>query len=45
VIGAGALDPGSAGRRVEELRRAFAIEDDCLVGESYCDLATAATRA
>jgi adenylate cyclase, class 2 len=41
VIGDGALDPGSAGRRVEELRRAFGIEDDHLIGESYCDLAIA----
>ena len=42
VIGEGALDPGSAGRRVEELRRTFAIEDDRLVAASYSDLAMAA---
>jgi adenylate cyclase, class 2 len=41
VIGAGALDPGNASRRVEELRQAFGIGDDRLIGESYCDLAMA----
>ncbi len=45
VIGEDALDPGSAGRQVQELRRAFAIETDDLVGESYCDLALAGARA
>ena len=45
VIGTGALDPGKAGRRVEELRQAFEIGDDRLIGESYCDLAMAVGRA
>ena len=45
AIGEGALDPGSAGRRVEELRRAFGIEDERLVGTSYCDLATSPAGA
>lgn len=44
VIGEG-LDPGSAARRVEELRRAFAIGDDRLVGAGYSDLAMAASAA
>ncbi|HEX5927801.1 MAG TPA: class IV adenylate cyclase [Solirubrobacterales bacterium] len=44
VIGA-ALDPGSAGRRVEQLRRAFGIGEDRLIGQSYCDLALAAAPA
>jgi len=38
------LDPGGAGKRVEDLRRAFGIGDERLIGESYCDLALAAAR-
>lgn len=45
VIGEGALDPGSAGRRVAELRRIFEIADDRLVATSYSDLAMDAPGA
>lgn len=45
VIAEGALDPGSAGRRVEQLRRAFEIEDARLIATSYSDLAMDAPGA
>ncbi|HEU4392265.1 MAG TPA: class IV adenylate cyclase [Solirubrobacterales bacterium] len=45
VTGEGALDLAAAEKRVEELRRAFGLEADQLVGESYCDLAPADPNA
>ncbi len=42
VVADEGLDRDGAEKRVEDLRRAFALEADQLVGESYCDLALAA---
>ncbi len=45
IVVDGSLDRDGAEKRVDDLRRAFALEPHHLVGESYCDLALAAARA
>lgn len=41
VVGDEPTDRDNAERRVDELRREFGLNDDCLIGSSYCDLALA----